>query len=65
MARTGITVTFAPSDTEQMVMVPLVDDSVLEGEENFVGSLSLAPGGGRVMLGVVTATAIIEDDDSA
>jgi phage gp45-like len=58
-------VTFAPSNPVQTVQVNLVDDSMLEDEETFQGLLTLAPGGGRVMIGDANvARATIEDDDS-
>lgn len=65
-ARAGVMVTFGPSETVQRVDVQLVNDEILENEEDFQGMLSLVPGGagGRVRLGVASATGIIEDDDS-
>lgn len=61
---TSTTVIFAPSDVELSVNVPITDDALLEGSEQFFGVLSLPNGGpGGVSLGDAQATAIIQDND--
>lgn len=66
VARAGVVVNFEPFEMRRTVDVQLRDDEILENEEEFRGVLSLVPGGagGRVRLGVDSATGIIEDDDS-
>ena len=63
-ARTDIPVTFSPTETRQTVEVVLLNDDVLEGDENFMGSLSLPAESTGLTLGVDSATATIQDDDS-
>ena len=55
--------TFAPTQTSQVVMVPIIDDSVGEGSEQFTAQLSLPPGQSGVVLGASMATVEITDDD--
>ena len=55
--------TFAPSEDSQVVMVPIIDDSVGEGVEQFTAQLSVPPGQSGVVLGASIATVEITDDD--
>ena len=55
--------TFAPSEDSQTVMVPIIDDSVGEGAEQFTARLSVPAGQSGVMLGADMATVEISDDD--
>jgi hypothetical protein len=58
----AITVTFADGDTEETVIVPIVDDSVEEDDETV--SLTLSdPTGGAVLGSQDTATLTIVDND--
>lgn len=45
-------------------MVPIINDSLVEGVEQFSAQLSVPSGQDGVMLGVNTATVEITDDDS-
>ena len=61
---TSQTVTFAPSETSRIVMVPIINDNVYEGLEQFTARLSLPAGATGVMLGTAdTATVDITDND--
>ena len=55
--------TFAPTQTSQVVMVPIIDDSLGEGVEQFTAQLSLPAGQSGVRLGANMATVEITDDD--
>ena len=55
--------TFQPTETSLIVMVPILIDNRLEGEEQFTAMLSLPAGQVGVMLGADTATVEITDDD--
>ena len=56
--------TFAAGDTEEMVEVTIINDSVYEGEEEFEAFLELQVGSSGVALGLQTvASATIQDDD--
>lgn len=56
--------TFAAGDTEEMVEVTIINDSVYEGEEEFEAFLELQAGSSGVALGLQTvASATIQDDD--
>ena len=44
-------------------MVPIIDDSVFEGAEQFTARLSLPAGQSGVVLGADIATVEITDDD--
>ena len=57
--------TFAPTQTSQTVMVPIIDDSVGEGSEQFTARLSLPPGQSGVVLGANTATVEITDEEDS
>ena len=57
------TVTFLAAETSQVVMVPILFDNLLEGEEQFTAQLSLSAGQDGVVLGANTATVEITDDD--
>lgn len=58
-------VSFAPSDTEQMVQVVLVNDDAPESVESFLATLQLLPGGqAGVELLEGNASITINDDDS-
>ena len=56
------TVTFTPAQTELFVDIT-INDSVLEGNEDFQGVLSLPSGSAGISLGSRLATATILDDD--
>ena len=56
-------VVFPPLSTEQRVDVTLNDDQLLEGDEDFTGTLSLPSGSRGVTLGLRSAIANIIDDD--
>ena len=55
--------TFEPTETSQIVMVPIVVDNNLEGVEQFTAVLSLPAGQIGVVLGADMATVEITDDD--
>ena len=55
-ARTDIPVTFSSTETRQAVEVELLNDDILEGDENFMGSLSLPAGSAGLTLGVDTVS---------
>ena len=55
--------TFAPTQTSQVVMVPIIDDSLGEGVEQFIAQLTLPAGQSGVVLGADMATVEITDDD--
>ena len=56
--------TFAAGDTEELVEVVIINDSVYEGEEEFEAFLELQAGSSGVALGQQTvASATIQDDD--
>ena len=58
-------VTFAPTETTQIVMVPIREDQRVEPDETFIGQLTLPSGSSGVVLGAeTTATVTIRDDDS-
>ena len=61
---TSQTVTFAPTEMSKIVMVPITNDSIFEGLEQFTAQLSIPAGETGVMLGAATATVDIIDDDS-
>ena len=60
---TSQTVTFQPTETSQIVMVPILVDNNLEGVEQFTAMLSLPAGQVGVTLGADMATVEITDDD--
>ena len=56
--------TFQPTVTSQIVMVPILNDNRLEGVEQFTAMLSQAAGQVGVVIGAAdTATVEITDDD--
>ena len=61
-----MTVTFAPSETEKIVNVTVVNDDILENTEGFIAVLSASPGQGSTFTtgSAGIATANIIDDDS-
>lgn len=62
--RVQFPVTFAAGDTEELVEVVIINDSVYEGEEEFEAFLELQAGSSGVALGLQTvASATIQDDD--
>ena len=50
-------------EVSKIVMVPIRDDNVLEGLEQFTARLSIPAGETGVMLGAAMATVEITDDD--
>ena len=60
---TSQTVTFQPTETSLIVMVPILIDNRLEGVEQFTAMLTLPAGQNGVMLGADMATVEITDDD--
>ncbi len=57
-----VSFTFSPGNTICSTTVPIIDDTLLEGTESFIGRLStVAP---RATLDPVQATVFIVDDDS-
>ena len=61
---TSRTVTFQPTVTSQIVMVPILNDNRLEGAKQFTAMLSQAAGQVGVVIGAAdTATVEITDDD--
>ena len=56
-------VTFQPTETSLIVMVPILIDIRLEGVEQFTAMLSLPAGQVGVVLGADMATVEITDDD--
>ena len=60
---TSVTVTFQAAESSQVVMVPILPDTLLEGVEQFTAQLSLPAGQTGVVLGANTATVEITDDD--
>ena len=55
--------TFEPTETSQIVMVPILVDNNLEGVEQFTAMLTLPAGQVGVTLGADMATVEITDDD--
>ena len=62
-AESDVTVTFAPTVTEQEVTVSISNDAVYEGAEEFRGQIRLPLGAEGVQLGASQATVTITDDD--
>ncbi|MEO0408079.1 MAG: Ig-like domain-containing protein [Cyanobacteria bacterium P01_A01_bin.135] len=62
-AAAPLTVTFVPGQTQQTVVLPLIDDGLEEGAETLGLTLSLPAGGAT--LGASQATVTILDDDGA
>ena len=60
---TSQTVTFQPTETSLIVMVPILIDNRLEGVEQFTAMLTLPAGQNGVILGANMATVEITDDD--
>ena len=60
---TSRTLTFQPTETSQIVMVPILNDAITESLESFTATLSLPLGSMGVALGASTATVSIRDDD--
>ena len=62
-ATTSVTVTIPATVSSQSVIVPIINDSLIEGVEQFSAQLSLPAGQDGVMLGANTATVEITGDD--
>ena len=60
---TSVTVTIPATVSSQSVIVPIINDSLIEGVEQFSAQLSLPAGQDGVMLGANTATVEITGDD--
>ncbi|WP_455209182.1 Calx-beta domain-containing protein [Kaarinaea lacus] len=56
------TLNFANGVTSQTIIIPILDDSNYEGNENFTISLSLATGGATIAAPATTTVTIIEND---
>ena len=56
--------TFSPSNTRIDVSIPIVDNNVLEGPEDFLSNLRLVTTGAAVNVDPAEATINIADDDS-
>ena len=56
--------TFLPAEMSKIVMVPIRNDNIFEGLEQFTARLSIPAGETGVMLGAAMATVDITDDDS-
>ena len=56
--------TFAPTEMSKIVMVPIRNDNIFEGLEQFTAQLSIPACETRVMLGAAMAMVDITDDDS-
>ena len=59
----SVTVTFQAAEASQVVMVPILFDNLLEGEEQFTAQLSRPADQDGVVLGANTTTVEITDDD--
>jgi hypothetical protein len=59
---TSNTLTFAPGDTQKTFTVQTIDDSIINGNQNFYVNLSNATGG--AVIGTSQATGTINDNDS-
>ena len=57
------TLTFLDGETSQTFTVPIIDDTVVEGAENFQVLLSNATGGARLGAPTTSAVDIADDDD--
>ena len=57
--------TFAPSEDSRTVMVPIIDDSIGEGVEQFTARLSVPAGQSGVVLGEDMATVEITDEEDS
>ena len=60
---TSMTVTIQAAEISQVVMVPILPDTILEGVEQFTAQLSLPTGQRGVVLGASMASIEITDDD--
>ena len=52
---------FQPSESSTVVLVPIIDDDIFELAEDFFASLSLLNGSDGVVLGVTRARITISD----
>ena len=60
---TSVMVTFQAAEYSQVVMVPILPDTLLEGVEQFTAQLSLPADQTGVVLGASMASIEITDDD--
>ena len=60
---TSTVITFGPDDAEMAVTIPLINDNVVEGQENFTVVLSLDSPPPNVELEQSEVLIIITDDD--
>ena len=62
----SVTVTFQPTENSQVVIVPILNDNVSEGVEQFTVELSppsvIGQQGGGVLVGDTASIQIIDDD---
>ena len=64
VGRSNVLLTFNAATRRNEVSVNLIDDSVYEGEENFVGNLTLVADSQRVAIVQGSAVATIVDNES-
>jgi hypothetical protein len=57
-------ISFSPGETVKTINIPILDDSVYEGSENFLVTLSGATGGASVSGGAGQASVMIVDNES-
>ena len=56
-------VRFSPLDTIRRATVPILDDGIVEGREDFIGQIRILPTGPSVEVINGTTTIVILDDD--
>jgi|GEM_PF-2645670 len=61
---TSGTLTFAAGETQKSIIIPIINDSLVENDETFTVTLSV-PGGGATLGTPVTQTVTIQSDDVA
>ena len=62
-AAAGGTVTFADGETNKNILIPLVNDTLVEGDELFLVTLTNATGGATLLSTTNTAPVIVLDDE--
>jgi uncharacterized delta-60 repeat protein len=56
------TLLFGQGQTNQDILIPILDDTLVEGDESFSITIS-SPGGGAIIAGQTNATVVIHDDE--